>query len=264
MRYLEVAKKAAKEAGRIHKKYFRKGVEAKAKSVSYDLLTVADTESEKAAVSLIKRYFPQHNFLAEEFIYNKTDSGYTWIIDPLDGTNNFANGIPIFCSSVALAHKAKVLAAAVYDALRNELFYAQEGKGAFLNGRRISVSKAKSIPQALLITGFYYDRGKNMVETLEAIKRFHFAHCVGVRRFGAAALDLCYVACGRATGFWEFELNPWDFAAAKLIIEEAGGKMTGRHSEKIPLFNKHFIVASNKKIHKLMLDIIESRRPKVR
>ncbi len=256
MEYLNVAIKAAKEAGKIHKKYFRSGFKVKTKSTSFDLLTVADTEAEKAVVSLIRRRFPGHNFLCEEYRYAKTGSEYTWIIDPLDGTNNFASGMPIFCASVALIHKDKVLAGAIYDVTRDELFYAQRGKGAFLNGRRIRVNSSGSLRESLLITGFYYSRSEEMIKTLETIKRFFLKHILGLRRLGAAALDLCYVACGRAGGFWEFELSPWDFAAGKLIVEEAGGKVSDQRGEKVPLTKKYFVVASNGRIHKQMLAVI--------
>ncbi len=258
MNYLDIAIKAAKKAGRIHKKYFQRGFKVKTKSASFDLLTIADTQAEKVIVSLIKEYFPRHNFLCEERAYAKTASEYTWIIDPLDGTNNYASGLPIFCASVALAKRDKVIAAAIYDVMRNELFYAQKGRGAFLNGRRIRVNMVGDFRRAILITGFYYDRGKEMLRTLEAIKGFLFKHILGLRRLGAAALDLCYVASGRAAGFWEFELSPWDFAAGKLIIEEAGGKVTGRRGEMVPLTERHFIVASNGKMHKAMLKVINN------
>lgn len=262
MSYLNVAVKAAKEAGKIHKKYFRSGFKVKTKSTSFDLLTIADTQAEKAVVSLIRRYFPGHNFLCEEYRYLKTGSEYTWIIDPLDGTNNFASGMPIFCASVALAHKDKVLAGAIYDVMRDEIFYAQKGKGAFLNGKRIRVNSVKRLKQSIIITGFYYNRSKEMFEALETIKRFLLKHILGLRRLGAAALDLCYVASGRAAGFWEFELSPWDFAAGKLIIEEAGGKVTGKRGEKVYPREKHFIVASNAKIHNQMLAVINKAKVK--
>lgn len=259
MNYLELAIKAAKIAGRIHQRYFQGKLKVEKKSSTFDLLTIADTEAEKAIVSLIKQHFPDHNIFAEEGSYEKTSSEYTWIIDPLDGTNNFISGLPIFCASVALSRKDKVIAGAIYDVMRNELFYAQKNKGAFLNGKRIKVNPTKTLKESLLITGFYYSRGKEMIETLEAIKRFFFKHILGLRRLGAAALDLCYVACGRAAGFWEFELNPWDFAVGKLLIEEAGGRVTGRYAEKVPLFKKYFIVASNGKIHNQMLEVINEK-----
>lgn len=256
MDYLGVAKKAAKVAGRIHKKYFQGNLKVEEKSTSFDLLTVADTEAERAVVSLVKKYFPQHNFLAEEYSYEKTKSAYTWVIDPLDGTNNFVCGLPIFCVSIALMRNNEVIMGVVYDATRDELFYAQKDKGAFLNGRRIRVNLVPALKESLLITGFYYNRGKEMVETLETIKRFLFKHILGLRRLGAAALDLCYVACGRAAGFWEFELSPWDFAAGKLIVEEAQGRVTGKRGEKVCPTKKHFIVASNGKVHNQMLAVI--------
>lgn len=260
MPYLDIAIKVARKAGRIHKKYFEGNFRVRSKVKSYDLLTVADTEAEEVAVSLIKKYFPQHNILAEENTYAKTDSEYTWVIDPLDGTNNFACGLPIFCVSVALVRRNEVIAGAVYDVTRNELFYAQKGKGAFLNGKSIHVNNAPILKQALLITGFYYSRGRGeMVETLETIKRFHYKHIIGIRRLGAAALDLSYVSCGRAAGFWEFKLSPWDFAAGKLLVEEAGGRITENHGRRVLFTQKSFIVASNGKIHNQMLEVINSK-----
>jgi myo-inositol-1(or 4)-monophosphatase len=260
MNYLEIAKSAARKAGGVHRKYFNRDKKVRAKSASFDLVTIADIEAEKAAVTLIRKTCPDHNFLAEENKYPRQDSDYTWVIDPLDGTNNFANNLPFFCASVGLVHKNQVIAGAVYDVSRDELFYAQKGKGAFLNRKRIHVSIAKNLMESLLITGFYYDRGQNMIETLDQIKRFHFNNFIGIRRFGAAALDLCYIASGRAAGFWEFMLNPWDFVAGKLILEEAGGKVTGRHNESVTLLEKSYIVASNTKIHKAMLKVINDKR----
>lgn len=256
MNYLDVAIKAARQAGKIHKKYFQRSLKIKTKSSSFDLFTVADTEAEKTVIFLIKKHFPGHNFIAEENIYRKTKSEFTWIIDPLDGTNNFVSGLPIFCSSVALMRNNEVIAGAVYDVMRDELFYAQKDKGAFLNRKRIQVNNVGSLKRSLLITGFYYNRGKEMIATLEAIKRFLLKHILGLRRLGSAALDLCYVASGRASGFWELTLSPWDFAAGKLIVEEAGGKVTGKHAEEILPDKKSFIVASNGKIHNQMLLII--------
>ena len=254
-KYMNVAVLAAKKAGAIHKKYFNKGVKATKKDKSFNLLTVADLEAEKEIVSIIRKNFPGHNFLAEENKYEKSDSEYTWIIDPLDGTNNFSSNIPIFCVSIALAKNDEVILGVIYDVTHNDLFSARKGGGAFLNGKKISVSSAEELNQSVLITGFYYDRGTEMRETLEKIQKFFSHNILGIRRFGSAALDLCFVACGRAAGFWEFELNVWDFAAGKLIIEEAGGKVTGRKGEAVPL-KKSFVVASNSKIHDKMLAVI--------
>lgn len=258
--YLHVAIQAARCAGRIHKKYFRGSFKVEEKTSSFDLLTAVDRQAEKAVVSLIRKHFPEHNILAEENIYKGRPSEYTWIIDPLDGTNNFVSGLPIFAASVALAFRGRVIAGAVYDVSREELFYAQKDKGAFLNGKRIGVSLTDSLKKSVLVTGFYYDRGRQMLKTLEIIKRFLFKHILGLRRLGAASLDLCYVASGRVAGFWEFELSPWDFAAGKLFIEEAGGKVSGEHGEEVSPMRKSFIVASNGKIHQQMLSVINRPR----
>jgi len=257
MEYVEGAIAAAKKAGEIHKKYFRKGVTIKTKSSSYDLVTTADTEAEIEVVSFLKKHWPDHNFICEEHTYQPTSSEYTWIIDPLDGTNNFACGIALFCVSIALKYRDELILGVVYDTINNELFYARKDKGAFLNNERIRVNKVTDLKQALLITGFYYDRGKEMIKTLVAVRRFLSMHVLGLRRFGSAALDLCYVACGRAAGFWEFELSPWDFAAGKLLVEESGGKVTDNKGKTVPLTEKHFIVASNGLIDRRILEVIE-------
>ncbi|MBU1726381.1 MAG: inositol monophosphatase [Candidatus Omnitrophica bacterium] len=259
MNYLDIAKMAARKAGTVHKKYFNKDLKIRTKSASYDLLTVADTQAESTAVRVIRKYFPGHNILGEEASYVRTDSEYTWVIDPLDGTSNFASGLPIFCASVALVNKGVVAAGAIYDVTRDELFYAERGKGAFLNGKAIHVNRAASLKQALLITGFYYSRGTEMVRTLKEIERFQHERIRGIRRLGAAALDLCYVACGRAAGFWEFELSPWDFCAGKLLVEEAGGRITDQFGSRLNPYKKSFIVASNKKIHSSMLKVLNYR-----
>ena len=148
----------------------------------------------------------------------------------------------------------------MYDPIRRELFSAEKGKGAFLNDSSIRVNSADSFEKSLLITGFYYDRGETMIETLGRIKEFFFKRILGLRRFGAAALDLCYVAAGRAAGFWEFELSPWDFAAGKLIIEEAGGRVTDKNGGMIDPFKKSYIVASNGKMHERMLELLKQGR----
>ena len=254
---LGIAKKAAVEAGKIHAEYFENGVQIGEKSGSYDLVTNADFESEAKIVSIVREVFPSHNILAEEEKYEETDSEYTWIIDPLDGTNNFASGIPVFCSSVAVALNGEVLAGAIYDVTRNELFFAEKGQGAFVNGKRICVSPASNLEQSILATGFFYDRGKDMRNTLRNIEKFFMANVRGVRRFGAAAIDLAYVASGRFSGFWEFRLQPWDFAAGKLIVEEAGGRITGLKGEKLTI-DRHYVVASNGRIHDEILEILNS------
>ncbi len=253
--YTKIAILAAKEAGRIHKKYFNKDLKVTTKGSSFELLTIADTESEKKIVKIIRDYFPNHNILAEENKYKNYNSKYTWIIDPLDGTSNFSFGLPIFCVSIAFVQDKEVVCGVIYDVTRDELFYAEKNRGAFLNGKKIRVNKSQKLSSSILITGFYYNRGKEMLETIDNIKKFLLKRIIGIRRLGAAALDLCYVACGRASGFWEFELNPWDFAAGKLILEEAGGMVTGRFNEKVKL-EKSYIVSSNGRIHRAMLEVL--------
>lgn len=254
--YLDTAILAAKAAGKIHKKYFNTALKLKTKTASYDLVTIADIEAERKIVSVIKNNFKGHNFLGEENKYKKTPSEFTWVIDPLDGTNNFAANMPIFAVSIALVKNQEPIAGVIYDVSRDELFYAAKGGGAYLNGKQLRVGKAADLKRALLITGFYYDRGKEMDENLKKIKEFLIRHVIGIRRLGSAALDLAYVAAGRASGYWEFELSPWDFAAGILIVREAGGKVTGRYGEKIAL-KKSFILASNGKIHNKMLQILK-------
>jgi len=255
--FLETAREAALEAGEVHAKYFDRDLQIDEKSGTHDLVTEADFESERIIVETIRQQFPDHNFLAEEERYETTDSEYTWIIDPLDGTNNFASGIPVFCASVALACKGELIAGAIYDLTRDELFYASPGEGAYLNGQRIRVNDAGILSQAILATGFFYDRGPDMKNTLRNIEKFFLSDVRGIRRFGAAALDMAYVASGRFTGFWEFSLHPWDFAAGKLIVEEAGGMVTGLHGEELPL-ESHYVVASNGSIHQHILDVLNS------
>ena len=258
MDFLATAIQAARMVGVVHKKYFQTAMVVEAKTSHFDRVTIADRQAEQTAVDFIKSRYPGHNILAEEGQYPKQISDYTWIIDPLDGTNNFSCGLPIFCVSIALAQREKVICAVIYDALRDELFRAESGQGAFLNDKPIEVSKASLLSESLLITGFYYDRGEEMVKCLEKIKMFFFNNIIGIRRLGAAALDLAYVACGRASGYWEFLLSPWDFAAGKLIVEEAGGRVTNLNSEPVDVYRPSYVVASNGRIHQTMLSILKS------
>jgi myo-inositol-1(or 4)-monophosphatase len=253
--FLEIAIQAAKRAGAIHLKYFDTDLEIKTKSAHFDLVTNADVESEDAIVSFIKERFPDHNVIAEEKKYATSGSPYMWIIDPLDGTSNFSHRIPIFAVSIALAFHGTVILGIVYDTMKNELFQAEKGKGAFKNGTPIRVSRTGRIEEAMLITGFYYDRNEKMLRALNDVKEFLMRGIVGIRRFGAAALDLASVACGRADGFWEFTLNPWDFAAGKLIVEEAGGMVTDNKGDSIGI-EPSYIVSSNGILHNVMLDVL--------
>lgn len=255
MSYKDLAIKAAKAAAKIHLKYFDKGVEIQSKGKEQDRVTVADIESEEKIAGIIKKECPDHNIIGEEGKYEKTSSPYTWIIDPLDGTNNFSQGLPIFCVSIALAKDDEIILGVIHDPTRNEMFLAQKGKGATLNGKKISVSSISSLGKSILITGFYYDRGQPMLDTLDNIKTFLLKGITGIRRLGSAALDLCYIASGRADGFWEFTLNPWDFAAGKLIVEEAGGRVSDKEGKEVNL-KESYIVASNGLLHEEMLKVL--------
>lgn len=217
----------AREAGALLLHYFHKKLKIEYKGEA-DLVTAADRASEKLIRERISAQFPGHDVLGEEQGLTDSGSQYRWYVDPLDGTTNFAHGYPVFCVSLAVERRsgdaACRIAAVVYDPTRDELFSAEQGKGAKLNGERILVSKISQLKECLVATGFpSHKRHKN--------PNIFFYHQItlrthGVRRAGSAALDLCCVACGRFDGFWEFNLNPWDTAAGVLIIEEAGGKAT--------------------------------------
>jgi len=250
-----IAVEAARKAGKLilEQATSRKIVGFKTK---VDFVTNVDKNSERLIASLIKKHFPDHGILAEEGTNSEGDN--LWIIDPLDGTVNFMHGYPCFCVSIALVKKGKQAIGVVYDPLKDEMFHAISGKGAYLNGKKIRVSKAKDLNDSLLITGFYYDRGEIMRRTLQKIGEFLMLNIQGIRRDGSAALDMCAVANGRADGYWEFVLSPWDFAAASLIAKEAGAKITTTEGKPIEM-NKGGILAANNNIHKRMLEIL--RRP---
>ena len=241
--------------------YIRKCVGRK-KSVRYkseiNVVTGVDKKSEEIIIETIKKAYPRHDFLAEEATYARKGSDFTWIIDPLDGTTNFLHGFPFFSVSVALAYKGRVTIGVVYDPMREELFHAERGKGAFLNKKRIRVSKIKNIKRALIATGFAYDikkaRNNNIANFVKFLKTSQ-----AVRRAGSAALDLCYVASGRFDGFWEFRLNPWDTAAGILIVEEAGGRTTKADGSKYTIYDKE-LLASNSRIHSKMVRILARRK----
>ena len=225
-----------------------------ARKSELSLVTASDKASEKKILSLIQRNFPDHAFLTEESPPHG-DSPCRWIVDPLDGTTNFAHTFPVACVSIAYEERGRVELAGVLDPFRQELFFAERGCGATMNGKRIRVSKTKMVNDSLLCTGFPYDRRERADEYL-AIFRAFMLQSQGMRRTGAAALDLCYVACGRFDGYWEFKLNPWDKAAAMLIVEEAGGKLSNFLGEALTLTDIQN-VASNGFIHLEMLEVLK-------
>jgi myo-inositol-1(or 4)-monophosphatase len=222
----------ALEAGELIRGYFERGVVTEYKGEA-DLVTEADRASEKLIVERLRARFPTHGVFGEEGSRGQMESEYRWYIDPVDGTTNFAHGYPVFCVSLGLEHRpaglaadrdGEMVAAVIYDPTRNELFVAEKGKGAYLNGRRMHVSRSATVAESLLATGFPSRKrheNPNLQYYQEITLRSH-----GVRRAGSAAIDLAYVACGRFDGFWEFNLNPWDTAAGFLLVTEAGGTVT--------------------------------------
>jgi len=224
--------------------------------VNREIVTEVDLQSQEILVAEIQRRFPGHGILAEENDMDIAgDKEYKWIIDPIDGTTNFAHSYPCFCVSVGLEHRGKVVAGAVYDPTREEMFSGVAGGGAFLNGARLHVSETKKLQDSLLCTGFPYDLRESSTNLKEFCKFALLSH--GIRRDGSAALDLCYVACGRFDGFWEMTLKPWDIAGGYIIITEAGGKITSCTGEKLSIYGQP-VLATNGHIHDEMLDILSS------
>jgi len=231
------------ETGRIQLENFRKNdLLIDKKSTTTDLVTEVDKKSEEYIISQIKKEYPDHSILAEESGEESHSSDYTWIIDPLDGTNNYANGLPIFCVSIALQYKKKTIVGAVFAPYLDELFYAIRGKGVFLNGEKIKIGEKTSLNDSIIATGFPYDKKTNPIDNLiyfnKVVKELR-----GIRRFGAAAYDLSLVACGVLDGFWELDLKIWDIAAATLFVEEAGGSIKPLRSDR-----NFSIIAGNKVI----------------
>lgn len=242
---LETAKQAAVSAGRIHMYYLGKdkGVESK-ENMAHNKVTQVDVESERCIVDIISKRYPEHAIAAEEGTGTESTSPWKWFIDPLDGTNNYIKGYPAFCVSVGVSHGNDLKAGVVYDAFHDELFYAASGQGAFLNGTRIQVNKTAELSDALLVTGFFYDRGKAMRRNLDRIGDLFEQRILGIRRSGSAALDLCHTACGRADGFFEHRLNSWDFAAGVCILAEAGGLAVSMDGSALQL-KEGSVLASN-------------------
>lgn len=241
-----------KEAGAILKKSLHERRVVHKKS-ELSLVTATDKAAEKKILQVIGRAFPSHAILTEESPpIGRSDS--RWIIDPLDGTTNFAHTCPVACVSIAFEDHGEVLLGGVYDPFRDELFFAEKGKGTTLNKKKIHVSTVKSLAGSLLCTGFPYDRRLNPDQYLVIVKAF-MMKVHGVRRTGSAALDLCYVASGRFDGYWEFKLNAWDKAAGMLIVQEAGGKLSDCSGNGLTLDSVQN-VATNGKIHREMLEVL--------
>ena len=229
------------------------------KKGAIDLVTEVDLEVEQMFRQLVAQRFPSHHVLAEELGGGAAvPPGPCWVFDPIDGTTNYAHGLPIFCASLALEIDGVAEIGAIYDPNRKELFTAQRGGGAYLNGRRLHVSAAATLLDAMLVTGFPYDVHQRVDEIVGLFGAF-VGEARAVRRLGSAAIDLSYVAAGRLDGFWESDLKPWDIAAGALIVAEAGGRVTGMDGRRFRSRGGD-VLATNGLIHERMLDVIRGRR----
>jgi myo-inositol-1(or 4)-monophosphatase len=249
--FLDTAAEIAREAGAIVASYLERHIGFELKG-AFDLVTEADRASENLIVERLRSHFPTHAIVAEEGGGQAGASEYRWYVDPLDGTTNFAHGFPMFNVTLALERAGELIAGVIFDPVRNEMFAAELGSGAFLNQRPIHVSKAAQIENSLLATGFPSRKRHQNVNVHFYYQLAMLSH--GVRRAGAAALDLAYVACGRLDGFWEFSLKPWDMAAGVLLIREAGGVCSDMRGEPFSVRGPH-VLADNGLIHREMIEL---------
>jgi myo-inositol-1(or 4)-monophosphatase len=249
--YLETAVEIAREAGALLATFFERRIPYELKG-EFDLVTEADRASEKLVVERLRSHFPAHGIVAEEGGGHASPSEFRWYVDPLDGTTNFAHSFPIFNVTLALEQAGEMLVGVIFDPIRQEMFTAERGAGAYLNGRRIRVSATRQLESALMCTGFP-NRRRHLSVNL------HFYHQIamvthGVRRTGSAAIDLAWVACGRLDAFWEFGLNPWDIAAGRLLVAEAGGQVSDMKGSRHHLTSPHLLV-DNGLLHGQVLEI---------
>lgn len=256
-RYVATAAEAVLAAGALQRAKYGHEIQIAHKGV-IDLVTEVDRESEAAILAVIRERFADHDIVTEETALERTGSRFVWFVDPLDGTTNFAHGYPFFCASVALAVGEELAAAAVYDPIKRELFTAERGAGAHLNGRRLRTSSSSRLLQSLLVTGFPYDLRDDLQKSLRLFNRF-MAEARAIRRDGAAALDLSYLAAGRIDAFWEERLKPWDVMAGALLVEEAGGRVTRFDGAPLRL-SADETLASNGPLHAAMLSVFQADR----
>jgi myo-inositol-1(or 4)-monophosphatase len=252
--HMQVAITAAERGARVLQAKYG-SISQVRKKVAQEIVTEADTESENEIIAVIRSRYPDHEILSEESGLKTGVSDYRWIVDPLDGTVNYAHQVPIFCISIALAFQGEIVLGIVLNPLKGEVFSAIKGQGVQLNGQAIQVSSISTLSDSLLVTGFAY----NVQEIFEAVIT-RYGNCLkaaqGMRRLGSAALDLCYVACGRFEGYWEQNLKPWDSAAGALMVAEAGGQVT-TFSNRPYSVDRDEILATNGRIHGAMLELLE-------
>jgi myo-inositol-1(or 4)-monophosphatase len=269
--FLDVAVEAARRAGDLIREKAYQTKQVKQKTSASDLVTEVDQRSEEIIRDIILRHFPDHAILGEEGVAagDKTveevweesrQHEYVWIVDPIDGTSNFVHGFPFFCVSIALAKNGELITGVVYDPMRDELFTAEKGKGAYLNGQPIRVSGEETLAESLMATGFSYGqrRVEQQLRTLmRTAPRFR-----SLRNGGAAALHLAYIAAGRLTGYWELGLNPWDLAAGVLLVKEAGGEVTDTWGRPFDLTVRNTL-ATNGKVHREMVELLRESQADV-
>ncbi len=246
----------AKEAGSVIREGFGKSFKIEFKTGENNLVTEIDKASEKVITDFIMKKYPSHSILAEEGSGEQNDSEYLWVIDPLDGTTNFAHGLPIFSVSIGLQKNGKTIAGVVYDVMRGIIFSAELGAGAFAKSEKIAVSNNDNLAHSMLVTGFPYNKKENPDKLFERFIALTKT-ARGVRRLGSAAIDFCYLASGVFDGFWEVHLHPWDICAGKLIVEEAGGRVTDFDGNKTNIFTKR-ILSTNGKIHEQVIEVMDS------
>jgi myo-inositol-1(or 4)-monophosphatase len=245
----------SKEAGELIRAKFNTNFSFEFKSNESDLVTEVDTASEKIIVDFIKKKYPSHGIITEEGGTSFSKSEYNWVIDPIDGTTNFAHGLPIFAVSIGVQKNGETVAGVVYDIMLSVVYLAELKGGAFENDKKIKVNDNSNLRRALLVTGFPYNVAENPENALEKFAALTKASR-GIRRLGSAAIDFCYVAKGVFDGFWEVHLKPWDMCAGKLIVEEAGGLVTDFDGKKIDIFSKK-ILATNGKVHDAMIEVLK-------
>jgi myo-inositol-1(or 4)-monophosphatase len=259
---LEVARRAAEAGGAIVTRYYREGVTFRQKG-GWNLVSNADVESERAVVDVIRQAYPDHAVLGEESHRDDVDAEHLWVVDPLDGTNNFAHRVPHFSVSIAYYRAGEPACGVVYNPIRGDWYTAMRGRGAFHNGEPVRVADSRGLDEVLVGVGFYYDHGATMRATLAAIEDV-FGHGIhGIRRMGTASLDLCMVGTGAFGAFFEYELSPWDFAAGRHFVEEAGGTVTTCRGDRLPLAVST-VLATNGHLHDAMLKVVEPHVPKSR
>ena len=248
----EIARTSGKIMAKERKSFDASKIESKG---MHDLVSYVDKESEKRIIAELQKLLPESGFIAEEGTSDKKGERFNWVIDPLDGTTNFIQGVPVYCVSIGLLDGDELVVGVVYEVGRDECFYAWKNGGAYLNGEKITVSDRSDIHDALLATGFPYSDFSRIEEYIEFLK-WAMKNARGVRRLGSAAADLAYVACGRFDAFWEYDLKPWDVAAGALLVKEAGGMVSDYSGGRNYLFGRE-IVASNSLINRTVLDKIK-------